>query len=226
MFYVNLIVPLFNKLSPLPEGKLKQKILDFAQKVNFKIKNIRQIDASKRSKKANAYFSGLGTKKNIILFDSLFQQLADDEIVAVLAHETGHFKKKHTTILFFISIFITAAELYIFSLFIGNQNLASALGAQSPSFHIVLTGFFFIFEPVSTVLSVLINILSRKFEFQADRFAAENYDAELLISALKKLHVKSLSNIIPHKAYVFIHYSHPPLYERIEKLKNLKSIFN
>jgi len=222
MFYSNLIVPLFNKQTPLEEGELKSAIQDFAEKVGFQLENIYIMDGSKRSTKANAYFAGLGKKKRIVLFDTLVNEMTTEEIVAVLAHEIGHYKKKHTLSMIIISIIQMGITLFILSLLINNPLLSSALGASKPSFHLGLLAFGIIYSPVSTLLGLGINVLSRKNEYEADRFAGVNYNADALASALKKLSVKNLSNLTPHPAYVFFHYSHPPLLKRLEALDEIK----
>ena len=219
MFYSNLIVPLFNKQTPLPDGELKQAIQDFAQKVGFKIKDIYQIDSSKRSTKLNAYFTGLGSKKRIVLYDTLIEKLTTEEIVAVLAHEIGHYKHKHTLKGIIKSVAITGFEFYLFSLLVDSPQLAQALGVQQPNFHIGLLAFAMLYSPVETLLGLIGNIFSRKHEYQADKFAAENYSGEALINALKKLTSENLSNLTPHPAYVFVYYSHPPLIERIKVIR-------
>lgn len=220
MFYAKLFVPLFNKQTPLEEGELRTRIEKYASKMNFNLKNIFVIDGSKRSKKANAYFSGFGSEKRITLFDTLIENLDDEEIVAVLAHEVGHYKKNHIIINLVVSIITVGFTLWLLSLFVSEPMLAQALGVKEPSFHIGLVAFSFLYAPISLSTGVLTNILSRKFEFQADDFAKSTYSAQELISALKKLSKESLSNLTPHSAYVFFHYSHPPLSARLINLKN------
>ena len=217
MFYSTLIVPLFNKQTPLEDGELKFKIETFAKKVNFKLDNIFVIDGSKRSSKANAYFAGFGKTKRIVLYDTLINDLTTEEIVAVLAHEVGHYKRKHTIFNLVASILLTGFTLYILSLLISNPLLSEALGTQ-PSFHIGLIAFGILYSPISEITGLLMNIISRKFEYQADNYAKEHYGAASLVSSLKKLSKNSLSNLTPHKAYVFMHYSHPTLRERIVNL--------
>ncbi len=217
MFYSTLIVPLFNKQTPLKEGALKTEIEQFAKKVNFKLDNIFVIDGSKRSSKANAYFAGFGKTKRIVLYDTLINDLTTKEIVAVLAHEVGHYKRKHTIFNLIASILLTGLTLYILSLLISNPLLSEALGTQQ-SFHIGLIAFGILYSPISEITGLLMNIISRKFEYQADDFAKINYGATPLVSSLKKLSKNSLSNLTPHKAYVFMHYSHPTLRERIVNL--------
>jgi STE24 endopeptidase len=176
------------------------------------------IDGSRRSTKANAYFSGLGKKKRIVLYDTLIQDLDTDEIVAVLAHEVGHYKKKHTLTGLILSILETGLILWVLSLFVENPHLSAALGAEQPSFHLGLLAFALVFSPVSTLLGLVTGIISRKNEFAADAFAAQYSNAEKLASALIRLSVKNLSNLTPHPLYVFFHYSHPPLLERLRAL--------
>jgi len=220
MFYSNLIVPLFNKQTPLPDGELRSEIEKFSNKVGFTLKNIFQIDGSKRSTKANAYFTGLGGKKRIVLYDTLINDMEIKEIVAVLAHEVGHYKKKHSLQGMIISIIQTGIILFIFSLFVGNPAFSQALGVETASFHIALITFGVLFTPISTITSLFMNILSRKNEYEADKYAKDNYDGEKLISSLKKLSVNNLSNLTPHPFYVFMYYSHPPLLSRINAIKN------
>ena len=222
MFYSNLIVPLFNKQTPLEEGELRDAISAFSQKVGFKLDNIFVIDGSKRSTKANAYFTGLGAKKRIVLYDTLIKDMTTEEIVAVLAHEIGHNKKKHVVQGLLIGLVQTAIVLFIFGLFIGNPALSKALGVETPNFHIGLVAFGVLYSPISFFTGIFMNILSRKNEYQADRFAAENYKPEALASALKKLSVNNLSNLTPHNLYVFFNYSHPTLLQRLAHLKTFE----
>lgn len=225
MFYSNLIVPLFNKQTPLEEGELRTAIQEFCKKVDFGLDDLYVIDGSKRTTKANAYFTGLGSKKRIVLYDTLMNTLTTEEIVAVLAHEIGHYKHKHTLLMLLISILNTGFMLFLLSLALGtpetgNVHLAEALGSQYPSFHLGVIVFGILYTPISTLLGVGLNVISRRNEFQADSFAKENGLGEELGEALKKLSVSTLSNLNPHKAYVFFHYSHPTLIQRIRNLKN------
>jgi STE24 endopeptidase len=218
MFYSTLIVPLFNKQTPLDEGELRSAIEKFASKVGFKLNNIFVIDGSKRSNKANAYFSGLGAKKRIVLYDTLIKDHTSDELVAVLAHEIGHYKKKHTLLGIIISLAQTGLMLFILSLFIGNPVLSQALGAEKGSFYMGILAFGLLYSPLSLVLGLVMNVVSRKNEYAADSFAGINFNPEALISALKKLSVNNLSNLRPHPVYVFFYYSHPPLLKRLSAL--------
>ncbi len=218
LFYSELIVPLFNKQTPLPDGSLRVKIQDFAKKTGFKIRNIYIIDGSKRSTKANAYFSGFGPKKRIVLYDTLQNELTEDEIVAVLAHEIGHYKKKHVLVSLLMSVVLTGLMLFLFSLVVNSPSLSVALGSGEASFHLGLVAFGILYSPLSLLIGMFSNYISRKNEFEADNFVKENYKPDILASGLKKLSVKNLSNMLPHPAYVFFHYSHPPLLSRLEKL--------
>ena len=218
LFYSNLIVPLFNKQTALPEGELKTEIKNFSEKVGFKIDNIFVIDGSKRSTKANAYFTGFGAKKRIVLYDTLINDLTTKELVAVLAHEIGHYKKNHVLWNLLLGTVQSGIVLYIFSLFVGNADLSAALGVETPSFHISLIAFGVLYSPISMIVGLGMNIFSRKNEYQADSFVVKNFDAAEMASALKKLSVKNLSNLMPHPAYVFFHYSHPTLLQRLKAL--------
>ena len=218
-FYSSLIVPLFNKQKPLEDGELKQQITHRTAQAKFHIDKIFTIDGSKRSTKANAYFSGLGRKKRIVLFDTLIKELSTDEIVAVLMHEIGHYRKKHIISSILLSFVQTGVMLYIFSLFVSEPVLSQALGMPDDSFHIGLIAFGVLFSPISVVIGLLMNMLSRKNEFQADDFAASFGMGDALIHSLKKLSVTNLSNLTPHPLYVFFHYSHPTLLQRIRCIK-------
>jgi STE24 endopeptidase len=219
LFYSSLIVPLFNKQTPLEDGPLKSAIRAFADKAGFNLQDIYVIDGSKRSTKANAYFSGFGSRKRIVLYDTLIDDLSHEEIVAVLAHEIGHYKKKHVLVNMILSLLITGLTLYIFSLFIGNRVLSEALSVEIPSFHIGLITFGILYSPISELTGILMNYISRRFEYQADNYARENHDADALISSLKKLSGNNLSNLTPHKINVFVHYSHPTLLQRVSNLR-------
>jgi STE24 endopeptidase len=220
LFYSNIIVPLFNKQTPLEPGELRDAIEAFALKTGFSLKNIYVIDGSKRSTKANAYFTGLGRKKRIVLYDTLIKDHPVEELVAVLAHEIGHYKKKHTLIGTVISVLQTGLMLFILSRFLGNPYLSAALGADQASFHLGVVAFGILYTPLSFILGLAMNAFSRKHEFQADNFAATQYRGDSLRAALIRLSVNSLSNLRPHPAYVFFYYSHPPLLRRIEAIQS------
>ena len=217
-FYSEWIVPLFNKQTPLEEGELRTAIETLAKKAGFRLDNIYLMDGSKRSTKANAYFTGFGKKKRIVLFDTLLDDLNTEEIVAVLAHEIGHYKKKHIIQSMILSTMTTGLTLYILSLFLNNQPLAEALGGTQASFHLGLLGFGLLFSPISELLGLIMNSISRKNEYEADAFAAQYGLGEALISGLKKISVKSLSNLNPHPWVVFWGYSHPTLLQRIKAI--------
>lgn len=220
MFYSTLIVPLFNKQTPLEEGELKTAILDFTEKTGFKLDNVYVIDGSKRSTKANAYFSGLGPKKRVVLYDTLINDLETEEIVAVLSHEIGHYKKKHVVKGLVMSLVQSALMIWLLWVALDSPALSLALGAKQPSFYMGLLAFGLLLSPVSFFTGIISNILSRKFEFQADAYARKYYSGEKLIKALVKLSVNNLSNLMPHPAYVFFHYSHPPLLRRMKALRD------
>jgi STE24 endopeptidase len=219
MFYTSLILPMFNKLTPLDDGDLKKSIEAFSHKVSFPLDNIFIIDGSKRSKKANAFFSGIGKKKKIVLYDTLISNHTTEELVAVLAHEVGHFKKKHIIWGYVLSVVQIVFTLFILSLMVFNENLSLALGGSQLAIHLNLLAFGILYSPISGITGVLMNMYSRKNEFEADAYARETFDANALIGALKKLSVDNLSNLYPHPLYVFFHYSHPPLLKRLEALK-------
>ena len=221
MFYSQLIVPLFNKQTPLQEGSLRDKIQAFAGKVGFKLDNIYVIDGSKRSTKANAYFTGLGPKKRVVLYDTLIDELTEEEIVAVLAHEVGHYKKRHTLRSMVVSVIQMGVLFWLFSLCVNNVALSEALGGDRAYFQMGLIAFAILYSPVNLILGVGMNVWSRNNEYEADAFAARYYEGDYLVSGLKKISVKSLSNLTPHPLYEYIYYSHPSLLKRIEAIKRI-----
>ena len=218
MFYADLIVPIFNKLTPLENGDLRSKIEAYSKKVGYSLKNIFVIDGSKRSSKANAFFSGLGPRKTIALYDTLIEKHSDEELVSVLAHEVGHYKKKHILLSMLITICQLGIMCYLFEMCISFDVIANSLGSSSMNFHIGIIAFSFLYSPIGLIIGILMNILSRKNEFEADEYAKLTYDGNALSLALKKLSVDSLSNLYPHPLYVFVHYSHPPLIKRLNAL--------
>ena len=218
MFYADLIVPIFNKLTPLDDGELRNKIEKYSKDVGYLLKNIYVIDGSKRSTKANAFFSGLGPRKTIALYDTLIDKHTENELVAVLAHEVGHFKKKHIFSGLIMSIIQIGIMSFFFELCLKLPEISIALGGLESSFHLGLVGFSIIFSPISILSGIIMNYSSRKNEFEADAYAKETFNGEDLSLALKKLSVDSLSNIYPHPLYVFFHYSHPPLIQRLRAL--------
>ena len=217
-FYAQIIVPLFNKQKKLENGELRSEIEKYSCKVGFDLSNIFIIDGSKRSSKANAYFSGFGKQKRVTLFDTLTEKLNKKQIVAVIAHEIGHYKKNHIIFNLFFSIIQTGIMLYILSLFIYMPIFSNALGIENHSFHIGLVTFSILFTPISEISSLIFNLFSRKFEYEADEFAKKTFNGEYLIEALKILSKDSLSNLTPHPKYVWWHYSHPTLFQRVIRL--------
>ncbi len=222
MFYSSLIVPLFNKQTPLESWELRDAIENFAKKVWFKLDNIYVIDWSKRSSKANAYFSGFGPKKRIVLYDTLIKDLEIEELVAVLAHEIGHYKRKHTLQMLIFSIVQTWFMLYILGLVLKYPQVSQSLWANEWSFWVWVVAFWILFTPISIILWLFWNVISRKNEYQADEFAWINYNPEKLKSALIKLSRNNLSNLRPHPVYEFFHYSHPTVLKRLKALDSIK----
>ena len=215
-----IILPLFNKFHPLEEGELKTAIEEYAKSQHFKLKGIFKMDASKRSTKSNAFFTGFGKYRRIVLFDTLIEKHTVDELLSILAHEMGHYKKKHILKSILLSIATTGVMFYILSLFINNKSLFAAFQMENISIYASLFFFGFLYTPLSIIISIGGKILSRKHEFEADAYASKTYKSpEAMISALKKLTVDNLSNLTPHPLKVFISYSHPPVLERIRTLK-------
>ncbi len=218
VFYTSLFLPIFNKLTPLEDGELRVAIENYAQKVSFPLNNIFIMDGSKRSTKANAFFSGMGNKKSIVLFDTLVNDHPKDELLGVLAHEVGHYKKKHVQKGFVISMLNMGVLLFLFGLLAKSQLLPQILGATEQSFHLALVAFSLLYSPVSFFTGMLMNVFSRKNEYEADAYARETYDGNSLKTALKKLSSNHLSHFNPHPAYVFFHYSHPPVAKRLKAI--------
>lgn len=214
------LMPLFNKFSPLAEGKLKKEIERFSKKQNFKLGGIFVMDGSKRSTKSNAFFTGFGKFKRIALFDTLIKNHTVPEIVAVLAHEIGHYKKKHIIKIYLLSFLAMGLSLYLFSKFINSPEIFFAIKVQTPSIYVSLLIFGLVFGPISSVFGIVENYFSRKFEYEADSFAIKKYGHnKSFIYALKKLSATNLSNLTPHRLKIIMDYSHPPILERIAKLK-------
>ena len=224
VFYTSLILPLFNKLTPLEEGALKSAITDYAKKVNFPLGSILIIDGSKRSNKSNAFFSGLGRQKKVVLYDTLVEKHTTEELVSVLAHEVGHYKKRHILVGLLLSVIQTGLMLYLMQYVIFNEQLAVALGGEGLAMHLNLIAFAILYGPFSTILGLLTNIMSRRNEYAADAFAAATYQGSSLQSALKKLSVHNLSNLMPHPWYVFFNYSHPPLLQRLKAIDRIQNL--
>lgn len=221
VFGTRIFLPIFNKLKPLPEGELRDEIEIYCNSQGFPLSKLYEMDASKRSTKLNAFFSGMGKVKIIGLYDTLIEKLNTKEIVAVLAHEVGHYKRKHIFTMFLFSQVQTLIMFSLMGWLLSNPNLSAALGSKIPSFHLSMLAFFLLFTPVSTVLGLINNSFSRYNEYQADQYSIATYPGavDYMYSALKKLSVNSLSNLNPHPVYVAVHYSHPPILKRLAKLK-------
>ncbi|MFZ9309442.1 MAG: M48 family metallopeptidase [Candidatus Nanopelagicales bacterium] len=217
-FNTSLLVPLFNKLTRLEDGELKDAITDYCKSQGYEIGRLFVMDGSKRSSKANAFFSGIGRSKTIVLFDTLIEKLTIDEVVAVLAHEVGHYKRKHTLAMFIFSAVQMFIFTFLFGLMLNRDEFSEVLGAE-PSFHIAAITFFILFSPLSMLLSWLLNTFSRRNEFDADQFATSTYKSHVMRTALEKISTDALTNLNPHPWYVKVHYSHPPLIERVKALR-------
>ncbi|MBD3246332.1 MAG: M48 family metalloprotease [Candidatus Omnitrophica bacterium] len=216
------ILPLFNKFVPLPEGELRNAIEEYARSQDFRLQGVYTMDASRRSTKSNAFFTGLGKYKRIALFDTLIEKLNVPELVSVLAHEVGHYKKKHILKGIILSAATTGVMFYILQFFIGNRDLAAAFGVEQASVYASIIFFGFLYTPLSVACSIIAHTFSRRYEYEADRFAAVTYGHEEdFISALKKLTVENLSNLTPHPWKVRYSYSHPPVLNRIRALREL-----
>ncbi len=219
-FYSDLILPLFNKLEPLKDESLNKKMTELSEKAGFPVSGIYIMDGSKRSTKANAFFSGFGRRKKIVLFDTLLEKYGQNEILAVLAHEIGHYKKNHIIKNIITGSLHTVILIWLLFYFVRSPGLSQALGAPGAGISTGLTAFMFLYSPVSMALGVVLSWFSRKYEFEADAFAKEYADGHSLSSALKKMSVDHMSNLHPHPYYVFFHYSHPPVLHRMERLLN------
>jgi STE24 endopeptidase len=218
MFGTTLILPLFNKLKPVEQGELRSAVEKYCASQGYSLGRLFVMDGSKRSTKANAFFSGMGRSKTIVLFDTLIEKLSTKEIVAVLAHEVGHYKKKHTLSMFIFSNIQTFGTFALLGWLLGYPELSTALGAEQSSFHLSALTFFILFTPLSIVLGLANNSWSRHNEFEADTFAKQTNDATALKSALKKISTDSLANLSPHPLYVAFNYTHPPLAQRLKNL--------
>ena len=217
------IMPLFNKFTPMESGELKEAILRYALSVNFPIRNVLVMDSSRRSSKSNAFFTGFGRNKRIALFDTLIAQHSVPEMVAVVAHEVGHYKKKHILQGTIIGIIHTGVIFFLLSVFLGSPGLYQAFYMRQESIYAGMLFFGLLYTPLELVLSVVMQMFSRKNEYEADRFAAETIDAPISLSnALKRLSAKNFSNLTPHPFYVFLNYSHPPLLQRVKAIQNIK----
>jgi STE24 endopeptidase len=219
LFYTSLILPLFNKLTPLPEGELLSAIESFGRKAGFPVRQVLVMDGSKRTSKANAFFTGLGRQKKVVLFDTLIAKHSTDELVSVLAHEVGHYKKKHIVWGYVLSVIQVFFTLWVLSMFVFSPGMSLAMGGSTYAIHLNLLAFGILYSPVSAVTGLVMTLLSRKNEFEADAYAKKAHSAKSLASALKKLSVDNLSNLFPHPWYVFFNYSHPPLLQRLARLE-------
>jgi STE24 endopeptidase len=221
IFGTRIFLPMFNKLKPLPEGELRSEVEAYCKSQGFPLSKLWEMDASKRSTKLNAFFSGMGKVKIIGLYDTLIEKLSTKETVAVLAHEVGHYKRKHVYSMFALSNVQTLVIFVLLGSLLGNPNLSKALGSDTPSFHLSMIAFFMLFTPVSTLLGLVNNSFSRYNEYQADQYAIDTYPGgrDYMHSALKKLSVESLKNLNPHPWYVAVHYTHPPILDRLANLK-------
>jgi STE24 endopeptidase len=217
------IMPLFNKFTPMEAGELRDAILGYARSVNFPIKNVFVMDGSKRSSKSNALFTGFGRNKRIALFDTLIAQHSVSEMVAILAHEVGHYKRKHILQGTIVGILEAGVILFLLSLFLSSPGLYQAFYMRQESIYAGLLFFGLLYTPIELVLSIFMQMFSRKNEYEADRFAAETInDPRSLVHALKKLSANNLSNLTPHPFYVFLNYSHPPLQQRVQAIQGIK----
>lgn len=219
--YTDFIVPMFNKLSPLEDGELRSAIEDFAKKTNFSLENIYMQDSSKRSTHGNAYFSGWGKRKKVVIYDTLTEQLSTEQIVAVLAHEIGHQKHGHMTKMVVMMLSMMLLTLWLFSLVIDSKEVAMAAGCEMPSFHINIMVFSMLFTPISMLTDMFTAIISRRHEWEADEFARVHGQGKGISEALKKMSKHSLANLTPHPLVVFMEYSHPTLLDRVKHLENL-----
>jgi STE24 endopeptidase len=214
------IMPLFNKFTPMETGELKEAIMNYAVSVNFPVKNVYVMDGSRRSTKSNAFFTGFGRNNRIALYDTLIARNTTPEMVAVLAHEIGHYKKKHVLQGMIISVLHTGFLLFLLQVFLSSPGLYQAFYMEQESIYAGLLFFGLLYTPIELILSIVLQAVSRKHEYEADRFAAETINDRLsLAGALRKLAANNLSNLTPHPFYVFLNYSHPPLRERIKSIK-------
>jgi STE24 endopeptidase len=215
------IMPLFNTFNPLESGALKDAILAYARTVNFAVEDVFVIDGSRRSSKSNAFFTGFGKHKRIALFDTLIASHTVSELVAVLAHEIGHYKMKHVLRSTMLSIIHLGVMFCLLSVFLSHEGLFQAFFVQQPSVYAGLVFFGMLYAPLELVLSIGMQMVSRHHEYEADRFAVDTFEKPAaLAQALKKLSVHSLVNLTPHPFYVFLHYSHPPMLRRLRAIQS------
>ncbi|MBV6644327.1 MAG: M48 family metallopeptidase [Cyclobacteriaceae bacterium] len=219
VFYTTLILPLFNKLEPMEESSLKKAIKAFSEQVNFPLKNIFVMDGSKRSSKGNAFFSGLGRYKKVVLYDTLVEKHTVEELTSVFAHEVGHFKKKHIISSTILGIAQVGLMLFLLSQMVLSTEVSWAMGGDKTALHLNVLAFGILYSPISRLLGMLMNVWSRKNEYEADAYAVQHYGGEPLTAALKKMSADHFSNLTPHPAYVFVHYSHPSLLQRVQAMQ-------
>lgn len=217
-----IILPLFNKFEPLEDRELKSAILEYGKSHDFPIAGVFVMDGSRRSTKSNAFFTGLGRMKKIVLFDTLIANHSVDELVAVLAHEIGHYKLRHIVQHIAAAIVNIGIFLFLAAYFIQSRALFDAFGVREPSVYCGLALFMIFYNPLGRVLSVARGYQTRRHEFQADRFAAKTArNPKAMIDALKKLSKSNLSNLSPHPLHVVLYHSHPPVLRRIEAIQAL-----
>jgi len=218
------IMPLFNKFDPIEEGELKNAIMDYAYSINFSLENVFVMDGSKRSSKSNAFFTGFGKNRRIVLFDTLIKEHTVTELLAVLAHEMGHYKKKHIFQTMVIGVLQMGVMFYLLSIFISYPGLFDAFFMDQKSVYAGMIFFGMLYSPIDFFVGIFIQMVSRKNEYTADRFAVETTGlAGPMINALKKLSANNLSNLVPHPFYVFLNYSHPPVLQRIQAISQMKA---
>jgi STE24 endopeptidase len=213
------IMPLFNRFEPLTDGELKDALLGYAERVDFRLDGIFVIDGSKRSSRANAFFSGFGRNKRVALFDTLLEKQSVPELVAVVAHEVGHYKKHHLVKGLVLALVHTGVMFFLLSIFLRHEGLFTAFQVEEVSIYTGLVFFGLLYAPIELILQIVLHQRSRVHEFEADHFAATTAEPLAMVSALKKLSVDNLANLTPHPFYVFLNYSHPPLLERIAALR-------
>ena len=219
------IMPIFNKFDPLESGQLRDAIFNYADSVGFTIKNVFVIDGSKRSSKSNAFFTGFGRNKRIALFDTLVEKHTVTELVAILAHEIGHYKMRHIVQNLIVSIIHTGVIFYLISIVLKSTGLYDAFFMEHKSVYAGIIFFGLLYTPVEIVLGIIMNVISRKFEYEADRWSAETYQKpDSLIDALKKLSSNNLSNLSPHPLFVFLNYSHPTLMDRMNAINKTRNV--
>ncbi len=216
------IMPLFNRFKPLPQGELREAIIAYARRIGFGLSNIFVMDGSRRSTKSNAFFTGFGRHRRIVLFDTLIERHGADELVAILAHEMGHYKQKHVLKMTAVAVVQTGLIFYVMSFLLNRPELFAAFKVRQPAVYSGLVLFSLLYAPLSGILNLLTLAISRRHEYAADRFAVQTAPAaETMITALKRLSVHNLSNLRPHPFYVFLHYSHPPVLQRIAAIEEI-----